>query len=301
VFKFWTFPFPGAGEVARGIENVEFAAGLSHLLKGEHSEQVSRSLDVHQVKQPVGVVGAITPFNFPVMVALWMAASAIAFGNAVILKPSKKDPSAAAGDIADILIDKIKQRAADLAIGPGIDPNSEIGPLFSADARARVARYIDGAPSEGATVALDGRGRTFGSNGYFIGVSLLDHVRPGMAAYDDEIFGPVLSVVRVETFDDAVALTNANRYGNGAAIFTRDGKTAREFEFAVEAGMVGKNVPVPVPVGTYSFGGWKASLFGDSHIYGPESVHFYTRSKVITTRWPQPSESQIDLGFPSNN
>lgn len=396
-----------AGEVARGIENVEFAAGLSHLLKGDHSEQVSRSIDVHQLKQPVGVVGAITPFNFPVMVPLWMVASAIAFGNAVILKPSEKDPSASVllaelfteaglpdgvlnvvhgdrgtveaiidnpdvaaisfvgstpiasavyrrasalgkrvqalggaknhmivmpdadldsaadaavsaaygsagercmaisvlvtvGEVADPLIEKIQARAAALTIGAGNDPRSEMGPLISREARERVARYLDGAAGEGARVVLDGRERAFAGDGYFIGVSLVDNVQPGMAVYEDEIFGPVLSVVRVDSFDDALALTNANRYGNGAAVFTRDGKTAREFEFAVEAGMIGINVPVPVPVGTYSFGGWKASLFGDSHIYGPESVHFYTRSKVVTTRWPEPSESQIDLGFPSN-
>ncbi|MEU4341104.1 CoA-acylating methylmalonate-semialdehyde dehydrogenase [Nocardia sp. NPDC023852] len=396
-----------AGEIARGMENVEFVAGLIHLLKGEHSEQISRGIDVHQVKQPVGVVACITPFNFPAMVPLWMVSSAIACGNTVILKPSEKDPSAsvfiaelfsaaglpdgvlnvvhgdkeavdaliddkevaavsfvgstpiaeaiyqrassngkrvqalggaknhmvvmpdadldaaadaavsaaygsagercmavsvlvAVGDIADTLIGKVTERLGALRIGPGTDPNSEMGPLISKEARDRVASYVAGAAAEGATVVVDGREQVFDSDGFFIGVSLIDNVRPGMKVYDDEIFGPVLSVVRVGTYEEAVELTNANLYGNGVAIFTRDGKSAREFEFDIEVGMVGVNVPIPVPVGAYSFGGWKKSLFGDSHIYGPESIHFYTRSKVVTTRWPDASESQIDLGFPSN-
>ncbi|WP_327118160.1 CoA-acylating methylmalonate-semialdehyde dehydrogenase [Nocardia sp. NBC_01730] len=396
-----------AGEIARGMENVEFVAGLIHLLKGEHSEQVSRGIDVHQVKQPVGVVACITPFNFPAMVPLWMVSSAIACGNTVILKPSEKDPSAAVfiaelfsaaglpdgvlnvvhgdkeavdaliddkevaavsfvgstpiaeaiyqrassngkrvqalggaknhmvvmpdadldaaadaavsaaygsagercmavsvlvavGDIADSLISKVTERLGALRIGAGTDPNSEMGPLISKEARDRVTSYVAGAAAEGASVVVDGREQVFDSDGFFIGVSLIDDVRPGMKVYDDEIFGPVLSVVRVGTYEDAVELTNANPYGNGVAIFTRDGKSAREFEFDIEVGMVGVNVPIPVPVGAYSFGGWKKSLFGDSHIYGPESIHFYTRSKVVTTRWPDASESQIDLGFPSN-
>ncbi|MFX0579247.1 CoA-acylating methylmalonate-semialdehyde dehydrogenase [Nocardia nepalensis] len=396
-----------AGEIARGIENVEFASGLTNLLKGEFSEQVSRGVDVHQVKQPVGVVGCVTPFNFPVMVPLWMVSSAIACGNTVVLKPSEKDPSAAVflaelfseaglpdgvlnvvhgdqeaveaiidhdevaavsfvgstpiaqtvyrraadrgkrvqalggaknhmvvmpdadldaaadaavsaaygsagercmavsvlvavGDIADELVGKVAERIATLRIGAGTDPNSEMGPLISAQARDRVAGYVAGAAAAGATVVVDGREARFDSAGYFIGVSLVDHVRPGMKVYDDEIFGPVLSVVRVGSYDEAVRLVNANEYGNGVALFTRDGKSAREFEFDIEVGMVGVNVPIPVPVGAYSFGGWKRSLFGDSHIYGPESVHFYTRSKVVTTRWPDASESQIHLGFPSN-
>ncbi|WP_419818278.1 CoA-acylating methylmalonate-semialdehyde dehydrogenase [Glaciibacter flavus] len=397
-----------AGEISRGLENVEFASGLTHLLKGERSEQVSTGVDVHSVKQPVGVVGAITPFNFPVMVPLWMVASAIACGNTVVLKPSEKDPSAsvflarlfqeaglpdgvlnvvhgdkvavdaildspdvaavsfvgstpiarsiyqrasaagkrvqalggaknhmvvmpdadipsaadaavsaaygsagercmavsvlvAVGDIADDLVEAIRSRMEKLVIGDGTDAASEMGPLITREHRDKVASYVTGATDEGAAVVVDGTLKEFDGDGFFVGVSLLDHVTPAMKAYQDEIFGPVLSVVRVETYDDAVALVNGNRYGNGVAIFTRDGGTARQFEFDIEVGMVGVNVPIPVPVGVYSFGGWKDSLFGDSHIYGPESVHFYTRSKVVTTRWPDPSESQVNLGFPSNH
>ncbi|MEZ7755417.1 CoA-acylating methylmalonate-semialdehyde dehydrogenase [Microbacterium paraoxydans] len=397
-----------AGEVSRGIENVEFAAGLVHLLKGERSEQVARGVDVHSVKQPVGVVAAITPFNFPVMVPLWMVTSAIACGNTVVLKPSEKDPSAAVwlarlfreaglpdgvlnvvhgdreavdallespqvqavsfvgstpiarsiyerasaagkrvqalggaknhmvvmpdadidaaadaavsaaygsagercmavsvlvavGDIADDLVAAIARRIDGLSIGPGTDPASEMGPLITAEHRDRVASYVTEAPGEGATVVVDGTTKPFDGDGFFLGVSLIDDVTPGMRVYDDEIFGPALSVVRVGSYAEAVALVNANAYGNGTAIFTRDGGTARQYEFDIEVGMVGVNVPIPVPIGAYSFGGWKDSLFGDAHIYGPESVHFYTRSKVVTTRWPDHTPSQIDLGFPSNH
>ena len=397
-----------AGEVSRGLENVEFAAGLVHLLKGDHSEQVSTGIDVHSVKQPVGVVGCITPFNFPVMVPLWMIASAIACGNTVVLKPSEKDPSAsvflakrfqeaglpdgvlnvvhgdkvavdaiidspdiaavsfvgstpiaksiyrhasdngkrvqalggaknhmvvmpdadldaaadaaisaaygsagercmaisvlvAVGGIADDLVARVRSRMADLVIGDGTRSSSEMGPLITREHYDKVASYIAGAPAEGATVVVDGRDQKFDSDGFFIGVSLLDHVTPDMKVYQDEIFGPVLSVVRVASYREAVALINANQYGNGVAIFTRDGRAVREFEFDVEVGMVGVNVPIPVPIAAYSFGGWKNSLFGDSHIYGPDSIHFYTRNKVVTSRWPHPSESQINLGFPSNH
>ncbi|WP_062387243.1 CoA-acylating methylmalonate-semialdehyde dehydrogenase [Demequina iriomotensis] len=397
------------GEISRGIENVEFAAGLVHHLKGEHSQQVARGVDVHSVKQPVGVVAAITPFNFPVMVPLWMAASAIACGNTVVLKPSEKDPSAsiflarlfeeaglpagvlnvvhgdkvavdtlldspevkavsfvgstpvaraiyergtaqgkrvqalggaknhmivmpdadldAAADAAvsaaygsagercmaisvlvpvgeetaDALVAKVAERMAGLTIGDGTDPASEMGPLITREHRDRVASYVTGAAAEGATVVVDGTAQEFEGDGFFVGTSLVDHVKPGMKVYDDEIFGPVLAVTRASSYDEAVALVNANSFANGTAIFTRDGGTARSFEVDIEVGMVGVNVPLPVPIGAYSFGGWKQSLFGDSHIYGPESVHFYTRSKVVTTRWPEPSESQIDLGFPSNH
>ncbi len=397
-----------AGEISRGIENVEFAAGLVHLLKGEHSEQVARGVDVHSTKQPVGVVGAITPFNFPVMVPLWMVASAIACGNTVVLKPSEKDPSAAVflaklfqeaglpdgvlnvvhgdkvavdaildspevraisfvgstpiarsiyarasangkrvqalggaknhmvvmpdadlegaadaavsaaygsagercmavsvlvavGDIADDLVEAVRSRMGALRIGNGTDAASEMGPLITREHRDAVASYVTGAAAEGATVVVDGTQQQFDGDGFFVGVSLVDHVKPGMKVYDDEIFGPVLSVVRVGSYEEAVELVNANRFANGVAIFTRDGGTARRFEFDIEVGMVGVNVPIPVPIGAYSFGGWKNSLFGDSHIYGPESVHFYTRSKVVTSRWPEPSESQVNLGFPSNH
>ncbi|MBG6182989.1 malonate-semialdehyde dehydrogenase (acetylating)/methylmalonate-semialdehyde dehydrogenase [Arthrobacter sp. CAN_A214] len=393
------------GEIARGLENIEFATGLSHMLKGERSEQVSTGVDVHSIRQPVGVVACITPFNFPAMVPLWMIGSAIACGNTVLLKPSEKDPSCAVfiaeifseaglpdgvfnvvqgdreavetildhpgvkavsfvgstpiaksiyqraaghgkrvqalggaknhmvvlpdadlnmaadaaisaaygsagercmaisvmvavGDIADDLVEKVRSRMVSLKIGAGTDPTSEMGPLITGEHRDRVASYVAGAEAEGATVVVDGTSQQFDSDGFFIGVSLVDHVKPGMKVYDDEIFGPVLSVVRVETYADAVKLVNENEFGNGVAIFTRDGGAARQFEFEAEAGMVGVNVPIPVPVGTYSFGGWKNSLFGDTHMYGPDSIRFYTRGKVVTTRWPDPSTSKIDLGFP---
>ncbi|QYM77060.1 CoA-acylating methylmalonate-semialdehyde dehydrogenase [Leucobacter luti] len=397
-----------AGEIARGLENVEFASGLLHLLKGERDEQVSTGVDVHSIKQPVGVVAAITPFNFPVMVPLWMIASAIACGNTVVLKPSERDPSAsvfiadlfreaglpdgvlnvvhgdkvavdtlldsrdvkaisfvgstpiakyiyeraagngkrvqalggaknhmivmpdadlnmsadaavsaaygsagercmavsvvvAVGDIADELVGKIADRIKDLKIGDGTDPASEMGPLITKEAKERVESYVAGAEAEGATVVVDGRETQFEGNGFFTGVSLVDHVKTDSKMYLDEIFGPVLAVVRVATYEEGVQLINDHQFGNGTAIFTRDGGVARQFEFEVEAGMVGINVPIPVPVGSFSFGGWKDSLFGDSHIYGPESINFYTRSKVVTTRWPNPDQSKVDLGFPSNS
>ncbi|MCA0377831.1 MAG: CoA-acylating methylmalonate-semialdehyde dehydrogenase [Actinobacteria bacterium] len=397
-----------AGEVARGLENVEFASGLLHLLKGERDEQVSTGIDVHSIKQPVGVVAAITPFNFPVMVPLWMIASAIACGNTVVLKPSERDPSAsvfiadlfreaglpdgvlnvvhgdkvavdtlltspdvkaisfvgstpiaryiyetaaahgkrvqalggaknhmlvmpdadlkvtadaaisaaygsagercmavsvvvAVGDIADQLVPELTSRIADLKIGDGTDPASEMGPLITAEAKARVESYVAGAAAEGATVVVDGREAKFEGNGFFTGVSLLDHVKTDSAVYRDEIFGPVLAIVRVNSYEEGLQLINDHQFGNGTAIFTRDGGTARAFEFDVEAGMVGINVPIPVPVGSFSFGGWKDSLFGDAHIYGPESIGFYTRSKVVTTKWPNADQSKIDLGFPSNS
>ncbi len=393
------------GEITRGLENIEFATGLSHMLKGEHSEQVSTGVDVHSVRQPVGVVACVTPFNFPAMVPLWMIGSALACGNTVLLKPSEKDPSTAifiaeifseaglpdgvlnvvqgdkeavdalldhpqvkaisfvgstpvaksiykraaengkrvqalggaknhmvvlpdadlnmaadaavsaaygsagercmavsvlvaVGGIADELVNAIKQRMAGLTIGAGTDAASEMGPLITAAHRDKVASYVAGAADEGATVVVDGRQHQFDSNGFFIGVSLIDHVKPGMKVYDDEIFGPVLSVVRVDTFEEAIQLTNENEFGNGVAIFTRDGGAARQFEFEIEAGMVGVNLPIPVPVGSFSFGGWKSSLFGDTHMYGPDSIRFYTRNKVVTTRWPDPSTSEINLGFP---
>jgi malonate-semialdehyde dehydrogenase (acetylating)/methylmalonate-semialdehyde dehydrogenase len=397
-----------AGEVSRGIENVEFAAGLTHHLKGEFSQQVSSGVDVHSIKQPLGVVGCITPFNFPVMVPLWMVASAIACGNTVVLKPSEKDPSASVflaelfaeaglppgvlnvvhgdkeavdailesptvqavsfvgstpvarsiyerassagkrvqalggaknhmvvlpdadidaaadaavsaaygsagercmavsvlvpvGDVADDLVEAIVKRISGLTIGAGTVPASEMGPLITREHRDKVASYIDIARESGATVVTDGREQRFDGDGFFLGVSLVDHVTTDMPVYTDEIFGPVLSVVRAETFEDALEIVNTNQFGNGAALFTRDGGAARAFVSDVQAGMVGINVAIPVPVGSYSFGGWKSSLFGDSHIYGPESVHFYTRSKVVTTRWPDPASSRIDLGFPTHH
>ena len=391
------------GEVARGLECVEFACGIPHLLKGSHSSQVSTGVDVHTILQPIGVVAGITPFNFPVMVPLWMLANALACGNAFVLKPSEKDPSAslllaelvqqagfpdgvcsvvhgdaeavdallnhrdvdavsfvgstpvarhiyetgtragkrvqalggaknhmvvlpdadldaaadaavsaaygsagercmaisvvvAVGPVADPLVEAIAARIPDVVVGPGDDDSSMMGPLITAQHRERVRSYVEGAPAEGARVVVDGAPGD--SDGYFVGCALIDDVRPGMRLYDDEIFGPVLSVVRVGTYDEAVRLVNANPYGNGVALFTRDGGVARRFERDVEVGMIGINVPIPVPVAWHSFGGWKASLFGDAPIYGPEGIRFYTRPKVITTRWPDPTTSAIDLGFP---
>ncbi len=395
------------GEIVRGLENVEFCAGLMHHMKGEYAEQVATGIDVHQTRQPLGVVACITPFNFPAMVPLWMVTTAIAAGNAVILKPSERDPSAAlwlaeafreaglpagvlnvvngdkeavdallteplvkavsfvgstpiakyiyesaaregkrvqalggaknhmvvmpdadldaaadaavsgaygsagercmavsvlvaVGGTADPLVERITERMAGLRVGPASDPASEMGPLITRQSLDRVRGFIEGAAGQGAQVLVDGREMGFDGDGYFIGPTLIDHVRPGMDVYDEEIFGPVLAVVRVDTYDEAVELINSNRFANGTAVFTRDGKTARQFEFDIEVGMVGVNVPIPVPIGAFSFGGWKDSLFGDTHMYGPESFNFYTRRKVVTSRWPEPSESQIDLGFPTH-
>ena len=394
------------GEVARGLENIEFACGIPNLLKGGYSEQVGTGVDVYQIRQPLGVVAGITPFNFPAMVPMWMFANALACGNTFVLKPSEKDPSASmliadllkqaglpdgcfnvvhgdkvavdrllehpdvaaisfvgstpiaryiyetgtrngkrvqalggaknhmlvlpdadldmaadaaisagygsAGErcmaisvvlamdsIADELVAKIAERIPSITVGPGSDVSSEMGPLITGEHRDKVAGYVAKAGDEGASVLIDGRDGAPG-DGFFLRPSLIDHVRPGMACYDDEIFGPVLTVARVESYEQGLAMINDNPYGNGTAIFTRDGGAARRFQFDVEVGMVGVNVPIPVPVSFYSFGGWKASLFGDTHMYGPEGVNFYTRSKVVTSRWPDPSTSTIDLGFPQN-
>ena len=393
------------GEVARGLENAEFATGIPNLLKGDHSEQASGGVDVYSIRQPIGVVAGITPFNFPAMVPLWMCTTAIACGNAFILKPSEKDPSASllmarlwqeaglpdgvftvvhgdreavdailahpdiaavsfvgstpvarhvyetgtrhgkrvqalggaknhmvvlpdadvdmaadaavsaaygsagercmaisvvvtVGDVADPLVDAIATRLPKLRIGAGTDPDSEMGPLITREHRDRVASYVDAGERAGATVVADGRAAALPADGFFLGVSLLDHVKPEMTVYTDEIFGPVLCVVRTDTYKEALDLVNRNEYGNGTAIFTRDGGAARQFQFDVQAGMVGVNVPIPVPVAYYSFGGWKSSLFGDTHMYGPDGVHFYTRTKVVTSRWPDPATSTVDLGFP---
>ena len=394
-----------AGEIARGLENVEFATGVPHLLKGGFSEQASTGVDVYSIRQPLGVVAGITPFNFPAMVPLWMCANAIATGNAFVLKPSEKDPSAAlflarlwkeaglpdgvftvlqgdkeavdgllehpdvaavsfvgstpiaryiyetgtrngtrvqalggaknhmrvlpdadvdmaadaavsaaygaagercmaisvavaVGDVGDPLVDAIAARLPKLKIGNGADPDTEMGPLITGEHRDRVADYIGQGSDAGARVVVDGRAADVPSDGFFLGTTLLDNVTPEMSVYTDEIFGPVLCVVRAKTYEEALEVINANQYANGTAIFTRDGGAARQFQFDVEVGMVGINVPIPVPVAYYSFGGWKASLFGDSHMYGPEGISFYTRGKVVTSRWPDPATSQVDLGFP---
>jgi len=395
------------GEVARGLENIEYACGIPNLLKGGYSEQASGGVDVYSIRQPLGVVAGITPFNFPAMVPMWMFANAIACGNTFILKPSEKDPSAsllmaellkeaglpdgvfnvvqgdkvavdrilehpdiaavsfvgstpvaryiyqtgtshgkrvqalggaknhmvvlpdadidmaadaavsaaygsagercmaisvvvAVGDVGDTLVDAINSRLGGLKIGPGTDPDSQMGPLITREHRDKVASYVDAARDQGATVVTDGRELKVDGDGFFLGVSLLDNVTPEMSCYTDEIFGPVLSVVRVPTYAEAVRLVNDNPYGNGTAIFTRDGGAARQFQFEAICGMVGVNVPIPVPVAYYSFGGWKDSLFGDNHMYGPDGIQFYTRTKVVTERWPDPATSKIDLGFPQN-
>ncbi|MGO4343382.1 CoA-acylating methylmalonate-semialdehyde dehydrogenase [Pedococcus sp. 2YAF34] len=394
-----------AGEIARGLENVEFATGVPNLLKGGFSEQAATGVDVYNIRQPLGVVAGVTPFNFPAMVPLWMCANAIACGNAFILKPSEKDPSAAlflaqlwkeaglpdgvftvvhgdkvavdaildhpgiaavsfvgstpiaryiyergtangkrvqalggaknhalvlpdadidmaadavvsaaygsagercmalsvavaVGDVAQPLVDAIAARLPKLTVGPGTDPDTDMGPLITAEHRDKVAGYIGAGQEAGASVVVDGREGDLPSDGFFLGTTLLDHVTPEMTVYTDEIFGPVLSVVRVDTYDEGLELINSNPYANGTAIFTRDGGAAREFQFDVEVGMVGINVPIPVPVAYYSFGGWKDSLFGDTHMYGPEGISFYTRGKVVTQRWPDPATSSVDLGFP---
>ncbi|GAB2889442.1 CoA-acylating methylmalonate-semialdehyde dehydrogenase [Streptomyces mayteni] len=398
------------GEVARGLEIVELACTIPEKLKGELSTQVSTGVDVASIRQPLGVVAGITPFNFPAMVPLWMFPVAVACGNTFVLKPSEKDPSAglrlaelaaeagfpdgvlnvvngdreaverllahpdvaavsfvgstpvaraiqrgavehgkrvqalggaknhmlvlpdadlavaadaavsaaygsagercmavsvvvAVGDeTADALVAAIAERARALVIGPGDDPASEMGPLITAEHRANVASYVRGAAAQGAEVVVDGTEFTVPGHedGFFLGVSLLDRVSPGMDAYRDEIFGPVLCVVRAADYEEAIELINSSPWGNGSAVFTRDGGTARRFQLEVESGMVGVNVPIPVPVGYHSFGGWKESLFGDHHIYGNDGVRFYTRGKVITTRWPEPAESAVNLGFPSH-
>jgi malonate-semialdehyde dehydrogenase (acetylating)/methylmalonate-semialdehyde dehydrogenase len=394
-----------AGEIARGLENAEFATGIPHLMKGSFSEQASTGVDVYSIRQPLGVVAGITPFNFPAMVPLWMCTTAIAAGNAFVLKPSEKDPSAslflaelwkeaglpdgvftvlhgdkeavdailthpaiaavsfvgstpiakyiyetgtahgkrvqalggaknhmvvlpdadveaaadaavsagygsagercmaisvvvAVGDVASPLVDAIAARLPKLRIGDGTDPASEMGPLVTEAHRDRVLSYVARGAAEGAVLVADGRDADLPKDGFFLGVTLLDNVTPDMDVYRDEIFGPVLGVVRVETYAEAVELINNNEYGNGTAIFTRDGGAARQFQFDVNAGMVGVNVPIPVPVAYYSFGGWKASLFGDTHMYGPDGIHFFTRTKVVTSRWPDPGTSSVDLGFP---
>jgi malonate-semialdehyde dehydrogenase (acetylating) / methylmalonate-semialdehyde dehydrogenase len=394
------------GEVARGLENIEFACGIPNLLKGGFSEQAATGVDVYSIRQPLGVVAGITPFNFPAMVPMWMFANAIACGNTFILKPSEKDPSVtnyvasllkeaglpdgvynvvhgdrvavdrllahpdiaavsfvgstpiarhiyetgtkngkrvqalggaknhmvvlpdadigmaadaaisaafgsagercmaisvcvAVGGVGDELVDAIKSRMPAIKVGNGMDASSEMGPLVTREHRDRVASYIEAGEQAGAKVLVDGRDE-IKRDGFFLGCSLLDHVTPAMTVWTDEIFGPVLSVVRVDTYTEALDLIHSHQYGNGVALFTRDGGAARQFQFDVQVGMVGINVPIPVPVSYYSFGGWRSSLFGDNHMYGPDGIQFYTRTKVVTARWPDPSTSTVDLGFPQN-
>ncbi|MCC5671874.1 CoA-acylating methylmalonate-semialdehyde dehydrogenase [Kocuria rhizophila] len=396
------------GEVTRGLEVVEFACAMPHLLKGGYTENASTEVDVHSVRQPLGPVAIISPFNFPAMVPMWFFPIAIATGNTVVLKPSEKDPSAAnweaelwkeaglpdgvfnvlhggkpavdrllehpdiasvsfvgstpiaqyvyetatatgkrvqalggaknhmvvlpdadldvaadnainagfgsagercmaisvlvaVGDIADELVAKIAERARTLRTGDG-RRGADMGPLVTAAHRDRVAGFVDAGEQAGATVVVDGRQGSYDAegSGFFLGPTLFDHVTPEMSVYTEEIFGPVLCVVRVDTYDEAIELVNSNPYGNGTAIFTNDGGAARRYQNEVSVGMIGVNVPIPVPMAYYSFGGWKNSLFGDSHAHGTEGVNFFTRGKVVTTRWLDPSHGGINLGFPQN-
>ena len=384
------------GSLQRGLEVVEFAIGVPHLLKGEHAEDVGTAVDCHTVKQPLGVCAGITPSNFPIMVPLWMVPVAIACGNTFVLKPSEKDPSAsvklaklfteaglpegvlnvvhgdkecvdallvhpdvravsfvgstpvaryiyetashhgkrvqalggaknhaivlpdaeleattdaiigaaygsagercmaisavvAVGEIGDRLVDTLKDKATRLKVGPGDAKGVEMGPLITKAHQNKVKGYVDIGEEEGATLVLDGRAMKIAGyeNGYFLGPTLFDHVRPDMTIYKDEIFGPVLVILRCETFTEAIDIVNRNAYGNGAAVFTRSGATARRFENEVQVGMVGINIPIPIPMAFFSFGGWKNSLFGDLHVHGLEGVKFYTRTKVVTTHWPE--------------
>ncbi len=397
-----------AGSVQRGIEVIEFAAGAPHLLKGEHAEDVGRGVDCHSLLQPLGVCAGITPFNFPVMVPLWMFPVAIACGNTFVLKPSEKVPSAslrmaelfkeaglpdgvfnvihgdkaavdallahpdvkalsfvgstpiaryvyetgarhgkrvqalggaknhavvlpdadldfaaealagaaygsagercmaisavvAVGEAADPLVEKLAARARGLKVGPGAEPGVEMGPLISRAHRDRVKGYVDQGEAAGARLVVDGRGLQVPGheNGFFLGPTLFDRVTPEMSIYRDEIFGPVLVVLRARDFDGALDLVNRNPYGNGTALFTRSGAAARRFQNEVEAGMVGVNVPIPVPMAFFSFGGWKQSLFGDLHVHGMEGVYFYTRTKVVTTRWSETDLPGKGLSMPT--
>ncbi len=395
------------GEVQRGLEVVEFACGIPPLLKGEFSDQVSTGIDSFSFRQPLGVVAGITPFNFPVMVPMWMNPIAIACGNTFVLKPSERVPSAsvllaelwaeaglpdgvfivvlgdkvavdalldhpdvaavsfvgstpiaryvheratragkrvqalggaknhavvlpdadidfaaehlsaagfgsagqrcmaisaavAVGSAADALIEALRAKATAVQVGPGVEPTSEMGPVITQEAKDRIIGYVTSAESQGATLVVDGRAIEGAAlqDGYFVGPTVVDHVTPEMDVYRNEVFGPVLVVLRAETLDEAIALINANPFGNGTSVFTGSGQAARRFQREVTVGMIGVNVPIPVPMAYYSFGGWKDSLFGDNHMYGPEGINFYSKGKVVTERWPDPGTSSVDLGFP---
>ncbi len=399
------------GEVSRGLEVVEFACGIPHLLKGEYSDQVSTTVDAYSFRQPLGVCAGITPFNFPAMVPMWMHPVAIACGNTFVLKPSERDPSAsnlvaelyaeaglpagvfnvvhgdkvavdalldhpdvagvsfvgstpiaryvhargtekrkrvqalggaknhavvmpgadlgyaadqlaaagfgsagqrcmaisvavAVGEAGDELVEEVARRAREITVGPGLDPASEMGPVVTPQARERIVDYIGQGAEAGARLTVDGRELEMDGGGFWVGPTLIDQVGPEMSVYRDEIFGPVLSVVRIGDLDEAIELINRNSYANGAAIFTGSGYEARRFQREAEIGMIGINVPIPVPVAFYSFGGWKDSLFGDHHIHGPEGVRFYTRGKAITSRWPATQATPADAGslhFPTSS
>ncbi len=270
------------GEVTRGLEVVEFACGIPHLLKGGFSEEVSTGVDVYSIRQPLGPVAVISPFNFPAMVPMWFFPIAIACGNTVIVKPSEKDPSA---------IMLVAQLLKEAGLPEGV---------FNVVHGDKVASYIEAGEKEGAKIVFDGRKVAVDGDGFWLGPTLFDQVKTSMSIYQEEIFGPVLSVIRVKSYDEALKMVNDHQYGNGTAIFTNDGGAARRFQNEVEVGMVGINVPIPVPMAYFSFGGWKNSLFGDSHAHGTEGVHFFTRGKVVTSRWLDPSHGGINLGFPQN-
>jgi malonate-semialdehyde dehydrogenase (acetylating)/methylmalonate-semialdehyde dehydrogenase len=398
------------GEVARGLEVVEFACGIPQLLQGSFSANVSTDIDAYTFRQPLGVVAGITPFNFPAMVPMWMHPMAIACGNTFILKPSEKDPGAsnlvaelwqeaglpdgvfnvvhgdreavdlvlqhpgiaavsfvgstpvarhvhttataagkrvqalggaknhmvvmpgadmalaadaacnaaygsagercmaisvalAVGKAADPLVESVHERATKIRVGPGTAPGVDMGPLVTGEHRDRVASLVSKGQDDGAELVLDGRGVSVAEHpgGFWFGPTVIDRLQPEMSAYREEIFGPVLSVIRTASYGDAVALANRNPYGNGAAIFTNDGGVARRFEQDIQVGMVGINVPVPVPMAHYSFGGWKDSLFGETHIYGPDGIRFYTRGKVVTRRWAEPADAGVELSFPTHS
>jgi malonate-semialdehyde dehydrogenase (acetylating) / methylmalonate-semialdehyde dehydrogenase len=397
------------GEVQRGLEVVEFACGIPHLLKGEFSDQVSTGVDAYSFRQPLGVVAGITPFNFPVMVPMWMHPIAIACGNTFVLKPSERDPSAstlvaelwqraglpdgvfnvvhgdkeavdavldhpgiaavsfvgstpiakyvherasragkrvqalggaknhavvlpdadmdfaadhitaaaygsagqrcmaisavvAVGAAGDVLVEKLRERAMAIQVGPGVDDTADMGPVITRQAQERVAAYVENGTQDGAALVVDGRGLHVDGHdeGFFVGPSLLDHVTPAMKVYRDEVFGPLLVVLRADTLDEAISVVNANPYGNGTAVFTGSGEAARTFQRKVTVGMIGVNVPIPVPMAFYSFGGWKDSLFGDRHVHGAEGVGFYTRGKAVTARWPHVEQVVgAEFHFPS--
>ena len=391
------------GEVIRGMEVVEYACGLPQLLKGEYSDQVSTDIDAYSFRQPLGVCAGITPFNFPIMVPMWMHPMAIATGNTFVLKPSERDPSVsnlvaelyheaglpdgvfnvvhgdkvavdalldhpdvaavsfvgstpiaryvferanasgkrvqalggaknhavvmpdadlefaanqltaagygsagqrcmaisvavAVGAAGDPLVERLERKALEVKVGPGLEAGSEMGPVVTAQARERIGSYIEQGERAGAEPVVDGRRIEKEGDGYWVGPTLFDHVEPDMSIYTDEIFGPVLSVVRVGTLDQAIDLINANPYANGTAIFTGSGQAARIFKRRAQVGMIGINVPIPVPMAFYSFGGWRDSLFGDHHIHGPEGIRFYTRGKAITSRWPEEAQDPAHHG-----
>src|SRR2546428_800698 len=290
------------GDIQRGLEVVEFACGIPHLMKGEYTEGAGPGIDIYSMRQPLGVVAGITPFNFPAMIPMWKFAPAIACGNAFILKPSERDPGVPMM-LAALMIEAGLPPVESLKIGTSIDPSADYGPLVTKEALNRVRNYVEIGIQEGATLAVDGRGFKMQGyeNGFYMGGCLFDNVTKDMRIYKEEIFGPVLSVVRAHDYNEALALPSDHDYGNGVAIFTRDGDAARDFAAKVNVGMVGINVPIPVPIAYYTFGGWKKSGFGDLNQHGPDSVRFYTKAKTITSRWPSGVKEGAEFSIPTMN